>query len=81
MAKMNTFVWLFIFLAVFIWSAINPKDQFTWFLEVAPALIALIVLAVSRTSYPLTTITYVFILIHCVILMVGGHYTMLKCRI
>jgi putative membrane protein len=68
-------VWLIIFFAVFIWSAINPKDQFTWFLEVAPALIALIMLAFTRNSYPLTTITYVFILIHCVILMVGGHYT------
>jgi putative membrane protein len=32
-------------------------------------------LAFTRNSYPLTTITYVFILIHCVILMVGGHYT------
>jgi putative membrane protein len=68
-------VWLIIFFAVFIWSAINPKDQFTWFLEVAPALIALIMLAFTRNSYPLTTITYVFILVHCVILMVGGHYT------
>jgi putative membrane protein len=75
MKKTNTVVWLIIFFAVFIWSAINPKDQFTWFLEVAPALIALIMLAFTRNSYPLTTITYVFILIHCVILMVGGHYT------
>jgi putative membrane protein len=75
MKKTNTVVWLIIFFAVFIWSAINPKDQFTWFLEVAPALIALIMLAFTRNSYPLTTITYVFILVHCVILMVGGHYT------
>lgn len=75
MNKTNTVVWLIIFFAVFIWSAINPKDQFTWFLEVAPALIALIMLAFTRNSYPLTTITYVFILVHCVILMVGGHYT------
>jgi len=25
---------------VLIWSGINPKDQFTWFLEVVPALLA-----------------------------------------
>ncbi|WP_325893244.1 DUF2238 domain-containing protein [Grimontia sp. NTOU-MAR1] len=75
MNKTNTIVWLVIFIAVFVWSAINPKDQFTWFLEVAPALIALIVLAVTKKTYPLTKITYIFILIHCVILMVGGHYT------
>ena len=47
----------------------------TWFLEVAPAIIAAIVLFATRRSFPLTTISYLFILIHCVILMVGGHYT------
>lgn len=25
-----------IFSVVLVWSGINPKDQFTWFLEVAP---------------------------------------------
>ncbi|USH01485.1 DUF2238 domain-containing protein [Grimontia kaedaensis] len=75
MNKANSTIWLAIFFAVFIWSAINPKDQFTWFLEVAPALIALIALAMTRKSFPLTQITYFFILVHCVILMVGGHYT------
>lgn len=38
-------IWLFIYFSVFIWSVINPKDLFTWFLEVLPAIIALIVLA------------------------------------
>ncbi|KKD59887.1 membrane protein [Grimontia sp. AD028] len=75
MNKANSTIWLAIFFAVFIWSAINPKDQFTWFLEVAPALIALVALAMTRKSYPLTQVTYFFILVHCVILMVGGHYT------
>jgi uncharacterized membrane protein YjdF len=27
------------FLTIFVWSGINPKDQFTWFLEVLPSLI------------------------------------------
>ncbi|NGN97818.1 DUF2238 domain-containing protein [Grimontia sp. S25] len=75
MKKANSTIWLTIFFAVFIWSAINPKDQFTWFLEVAPALIALVALAMTRKSFPLTQVTYFFILVHCVILMVGGHYT------
>ncbi|EOD79300.1 hypothetical protein D515_01964 [Grimontia indica] len=75
MNKANSTIWLAIFFAVFIWSAINPKDQFTWFLEVAPALIALVALAMTRKSFPLTQVTYFFILVHCVILMVGGHYT------
>ncbi|MCL1145589.1 DUF2238 domain-containing protein [Shewanella marinintestina] len=68
-------VWLVIFFAVLIWSGINPKDQFTWFLEVAPAIVALPILIFTRKSFTLTSLAYVLILIHCVILMVGGHYT------
>jgi len=68
-------VWLVIFFAVLIWSGINPKDQFTWFLEVAPALIALPILIYTRNSFALTSLAYGLILIHCIILMVGGHYT------
>ncbi|ABV85960.1 DUF2238 domain-containing protein [Shewanella pealeana] len=67
--------WLVIFFAVLIWSGINPKDQFTWFLEVAPALIALPILIYTRNSFTLTSLAYGLILIHCIILMVGGHYT------
>ncbi len=68
-------LWLVIFFTVLVWSAIGPKDQFTWFLEVLPALIALPLLAFTRKSFPLTSLAYILILIHCVILMVGGHYT------
>jgi putative membrane protein len=63
------------FFAVFIWSGVHPKDQFTWFLEVAPALVGLILLATTYSSFRLTTILYVLILAHCIILMIGGHYT------
>ena len=68
-------IWLFIFFSVFIWSVINPKDLFTWFLEVLPALIALIVLALTYKKFQFTPLVYTLILIHCIILMVGGHYT------
>ncbi len=68
-------IWLFIYFAVFIWSFINPKDLFTWFLEVLPAIIALIVLAITYKKFKLTPLVYSLILIHCIILMVGGHYT------
>ena len=68
-------IWLFIYSVVFIWSLINPKDLFTWFLEVLPAMIALIILAISYKNFKLTTLVYTLILIHCIILMVGGHYT------
>jgi putative membrane protein len=68
-------LWLAIFAAVLLWSGIHPKDYFTWFLEVVPALIGIVVLAFTYRSFPLTPLVYVLILFHCIILMVGGHYT------
>jgi len=69
------YIWLAIYFPVLIWSAVSPKDQFTWFLEVIPALIGLVILAVTYKKFPLTPLLYTLILIHMVILMVGGHYT------
>lgn len=60
---------------MFIWSAIAPKDYFTWFLEVLPALIGAVLLVATYKKFPLTPLLYFFILAHCVVLMVGGHYT------
>ena len=67
--------WLLIFGAIFVWSAYEPKDRLTWWLEVAPALIALGLLTITFVKFPLTPLLYWLILIHCVILMVGAHYT------
>ncbi len=58
-----------------LWSGIEPKDQFTWFLEVLPAIIGAVLVAATYQSFRLTPILYFFILAHCVVLMVGGHYT------
>lgn len=68
-------LWLAIFTAALIWSGIHPKDYFTWFLEVVPALIGIVVLALTYRTFPLTPLVYALILFHCLILMVGGHYT------
>ena len=67
--------WIGTFTAVLIWSGIDPADYTTWFLEVFPAIVGAAVLWYTRVSFPLTTLVYSLILIHCVILMVGGHYT------
>lgn len=67
--------WVAIFLGVLLWSAIEPKDMTIWWLETAPAIAGAIVLAVTRRRFPLTTLTYILILVHCIILIVGGHYT------
>ena len=68
-------IWLAVIFGVLIWSGINPKDQITWLLEVLPVLVALPILYVTRERFPLTTLAYVLILAHAVILMIGGHYT------
>ncbi|KZL90636.1 DUF2238 domain-containing protein [Clostridium magnum] len=66
---------LIIFFAVFIWSMLNPKDLFTWFLEVLPAIIGFVIIVSTYGRFKFTTFVYVFILIHTIILMIGGHYT------
>ncbi len=68
-------LWIAVFLGVLAWSGIGPKDYVIWCLEVAPAVAGGIILWVTRERFPLTTLTYVLVLVHCVILMIGGHYT------
>lgn len=68
-------LWFSLYAGVLVWSAIAPRDYFTWFLEVLPALIALPLLIATRRRFPLTPLAYWLILVHAVILMVGGHYT------
>ena len=70
-----TAILLALTLVILLWSNIGPKDRLTWFLEVAPVLIALPLLTYTRYSFPLTPLLYVLIFIHAVILMIGGHYT------
>jgi len=67
--------WAAVFLVVLVWSGIEPKDTTTWMLEVAPAVVGAAILLATRKRFPLTRLAYALILIHCVILMVGGHYT------
>ena len=67
--------WLAIYFSVLIWSGISPRDFFTWVLEVTPAVIGLVLLVATRKKFPLTTLVYILILLHSIVLMVGGHYT------
>ena len=68
-------IWIAILAGVFIWSAIEPRDRPTWYLEVFPVIIGVVVLAATYHSFRLTSLLYILILLHCVVLLVGGHYT------
>jgi putative membrane protein len=71
----GSIIWSGIFLLVLAWSANQPFDRFIWWLEVSPALIAAVILLLTRRRFRLTPLTYGLILLHCIILIVGGHYT------
>ena len=71
----KSYLWLSIFFGFLLWSGIEPKDRLTWVLEAGPAMIGLLVIAQSRKSFPLTPLLYFWILIHCIVLMVGAKYT------
>lgn len=58
-----------------IWSGWAPFDRTTWLLEVFPVLLAWPLLWRTRQSYPLTTLLYLFILLHAAVLILGGAYT------
>jgi putative membrane protein len=64
-----------VFFAVLGWSVLHPVDRFTWFLEVIPALVGYGVLLAIARRWQFTTFTLVVILLHMIVLMVGGHYT------
>jgi putative membrane protein len=63
------------FLAILGWSVIKPHDLFTWFLETFPAMAGAIILASTYGRFRFTTLVYVLVWLHAIILLVGGHYT------
>lgn len=64
-----------IVIAALVVSGIAPFDRATWIMEVAPVLIALPLMIVTRKSYPLTMLLTVLIAIHALVLIGGGAYT------
>jgi putative membrane protein len=66
---------LIVFTATLLWSITNPKESFTCFLEIIPAIIGFLILALTFKRFRFTNFTYTLVLIHCIILFIGGHYT------
>ncbi|GEM_PF-152573 len=66
---------LILFLPVAFWSAIQPHDRFTWWMEIFPVLLAVPILLATFRRFPLTRLAYLLIFWHATILFIGGHYT------
>lgn len=60
---------------IFIWSLIGCFDLFTWFLEALPVIIGTAVILIAYRRFKLTTLTYILIWLHAIILLIGAHYT------
>jgi putative membrane protein len=56
-------------------SGIHPYDRGTWLMEVLPVVVVVPVLWFTRRRFPLTTLLYACIILHAIVLMVGGAYT------
>lgn len=63
-----------VLVALFI-SAVSPNDRLTWLLEITPVLIALPLLVATYGKFPLTTLLYLLIALHALVLILGGAYT------
>ncbi|MDD4882445.1 MAG: DUF2238 domain-containing protein [Gallionellaceae bacterium] len=62
-------------LAVLAVSGIAPYDRATWIMEVAPVLIVAPILAATYKRFPLTTLLYLLIALHALVLIWGGACT------
>ncbi len=69
------YIMLNVFVGTLLWAIINPKESFTCFLEIIPAIIGVLILIFTFRKFRFTNFTYFLILIHCIILFIGGHYT------
>ncbi len=62
-------------LGILVYSGLAPYDRMTWALEVFPAAVALVLMVATYRRFPLTTLLYVCIFVHCLVLILGGVYT------
>ena len=62
-------------LGILVYSGLAPYDRMTWALEVFPAAVALVLMVATYRRFSLTTLLYVCIFVHCLVLILGGVYT------
>ena len=64
-----------VLVAVMVITGMKPFSRGTWLLEVLPVIVALPVLWLTYRRFPLSSVLYLCIFVHAIVLMVGGAYT------
>lgn len=72
--------WFYLFLlvsfaCVLIWSAMKPVVWKAWWYEASFAVVMVLVLVFTYRRFPFTPLTYFFIWIGAMIMLIGAHYT------
>jgi putative membrane protein len=70
-------LWLYsaALLALTALSGWHPHEVGTWWMEVAPVLVAVPLMLATQHRFPLTTLLYALVFVHACVLILGGHYT------
>lgn len=76
--KIQHWIYLAIFIIASLWSGYNAYDLTLWFLEAGMCLVGVAVLIFTYTRFRFTELTYAFILIHIIVLLIGAHYSYAK---
>src|SRR4030042_4945018 len=71
-------IFLIAIVLILIITLILSHDRFTWVLEVFPILVGLPILLFTYRRFQLTNTVYFFLVIHSLVLAVGGIYTYAK---
>ncbi len=58
-----------------LWSAIDAYDYFAWFMLTLPSVIMVLVLSLTYKKFQFTTLTYIMVFAHIIILLLGAKYT------
>ncbi len=67
---------LILILPIMAWSAWEPYDRLTWWLEVCPVFAGFIALFIAqRKNWRFSNLSMVLIALHMIVLIIGGHYT------
>ncbi len=73
--RLPVFLLIVIGLAFLLLGWAPQADRFTWFMENFPVLLGAPVLVATHRRFPFTSLLYVLMALHALVLMVGGHWT------